>query len=213
MNPVQISQTRYTAKHYDPTKKIPAETIEDIKEILRNAPSSINAQPWHFYLAEGEAKEKIIPAIIDFNVERARDCSHLLVCTIETKIDDEWVEKLFQKEVRDGRYRPGADLTPFYKFRHDELAMLQGGYDKGEIWTREQVAIATGFLLFALPQLGIDSTTMGAVDFKKLDELLDLKAVNRKAVCVVALGYRSEGDKNATRPKSRFAKEDVFTTL
>ncbi len=49
MDLLKITQTRYTTKAYDPSKKIPAEQFERLLEILRLAPSSINIQPWHFF--------------------------------------------------------------------------------------------------------------------------------------------------------------------
>ena len=34
----RISQTRHTAKAFDPTRQIPDETIEKLRTLLRNAP-------------------------------------------------------------------------------------------------------------------------------------------------------------------------------
>ncbi|MEL0642712.1 nitroreductase family protein [Pseudoalteromonas aliena] len=35
-------------------KKISADNIEKIKELLRFRPSSVNSQPWHFLLASSD---------------------------------------------------------------------------------------------------------------------------------------------------------------
>jgi len=51
----RISQTRHTAKAFDPTRQIPDETIEKLRTLLRNAPSSVNSQPWHFLIASTPA--------------------------------------------------------------------------------------------------------------------------------------------------------------
>ena len=40
--------SRYTTKVYDHTKKINDQSIENLKEILRLSPSSINSLPWKF---------------------------------------------------------------------------------------------------------------------------------------------------------------------
>ena len=59
-----ISEHRYTCKVYDPTKKIPQDILEQLYAVLRNSPSSVNSQPWHFIVLESaEAKEKVLPAI------------------------------------------------------------------------------------------------------------------------------------------------------
>ncbi len=48
MNILALIQKRYTAKKYNAHKAIPQEKIEELKEILRLTPSSINIQPWKF---------------------------------------------------------------------------------------------------------------------------------------------------------------------
>ena len=60
MDLLNISKTRYTTKAYDASRKIPQAQFERLLEILRLAPSSINIQPWHFFIAQDQnAKEKI----------------------------------------------------------------------------------------------------------------------------------------------------------
>ena len=50
---LDIAKKRYTTKVYQP-KKISDEKIEELKEILRLAPSSINSQPWRFLFISDE---------------------------------------------------------------------------------------------------------------------------------------------------------------
>ena len=45
MNFLSIAQNRYTTKMYN-GKRIPEDTLNQLKEILRLSPSSINSQPW-----------------------------------------------------------------------------------------------------------------------------------------------------------------------
>ena len=45
---LEIARKRYTAKHYDATQPLTDEELDDLLEILRLTPSSINIQPWHF---------------------------------------------------------------------------------------------------------------------------------------------------------------------
>ena len=64
---LNISKSRYTTKAYDPNRKIPHEQFARLLEILRLTPSSINIQPWHFFIAENtNAKERIAQALPDF---------------------------------------------------------------------------------------------------------------------------------------------------
>ena len=63
MDLLSISKTRYTTKAYDPIRKIPQEQITRLLEILRLTPSSINIEPWHFFIADNQAaKERIAKA-------------------------------------------------------------------------------------------------------------------------------------------------------
>lgn len=48
MNITEIVRQRYSTKSFDPSKKIAAENFAHIEAALRNSPSSVNMQPWHF---------------------------------------------------------------------------------------------------------------------------------------------------------------------
>ena len=50
MEILDILRSRYTTKTYDSTFHLSDEQLEDIKEMLRLCPSSINSQPWAFEL-------------------------------------------------------------------------------------------------------------------------------------------------------------------
>ena len=50
MEILDILRSRYTTKTYDSTFHLSDKQLEDIKEMLRLCPSSINSQPWAFEL-------------------------------------------------------------------------------------------------------------------------------------------------------------------
>ncbi|MFX3621074.1 MAG: nitroreductase family protein, partial [Acinetobacter radioresistens] len=86
MDLLDIVHNRYTTKAYDPTKKISQEQFERFLEILRYTPSSINIQPWHFFIADHEsAKQRIAKALVgkySYNAPKVLDSSHtILFCT------------------------------------------------------------------------------------------------------------------------------------
>ena len=110
MNIVEISQKRYTTKHYDKTKKIPKEKIEQLLTVLRNSPSSVNSQPWHFYIIDNDAvKDKILPAIAEFNQPRVTDSSHTILFCIKSPLEDAHLVNLLNQEEKDGRL-PSSEL-------------------------------------------------------------------------------------------------------
>lgn len=55
MDIVELVRTRYTTKHYDPARRISDRDIADLMEVLRLSPSSVNSQPWHFFVTTEDA--------------------------------------------------------------------------------------------------------------------------------------------------------------
>lgn len=110
MSPLELVKQRYTTKHYDPSKPLTQEEIQTLVEVLRLSPSSVNSQPWHFYVAQTpEAREKLMPAVLDFNQERVRKAGLLVVLACRDTFPDAYFEQLLDQEDRDGRYSdPGT---------------------------------------------------------------------------------------------------------
>ena len=81
MSFLDLAKNRYTTKTYS-DKKIDTNKIEELKEILRLSPSSINCQPWHFtFVGNPEVKEKL--AKVSFvNEQKIREASHLVVFSV-----------------------------------------------------------------------------------------------------------------------------------
>ncbi len=58
MDFLELSKKRFTAKKFDPSKKIPEDDIKKLKEILRLSPSSVNSQPWVFIFGSSDQAKK-----------------------------------------------------------------------------------------------------------------------------------------------------------
>ena len=59
MSPVSFAHQRYTTKAYDVSSQVDQAIIDELLELLRLSPSSVNSQPWHFVVAstaEGKAR-------------------------------------------------------------------------------------------------------------------------------------------------------------
>ncbi|OCG23982.1 NAD(P)H nitroreductase [Gilliamella sp. wkB108] len=214
MNIVEISQQRYTTKHYDKTKKIPAEKLEQLLTVLKNSPSSVNSQPWHFFVIDNDtAKNKILPAIAEFNHPRITDSSHTIVFCVKTPLDDAHLVNLLNQEDKDGRF-PSEDLKHAQDQGRRYFVKLNSPTSEAQLcWESKQTYIALGQLLFAAAAIGVDSTAVEGYDSAKMDEILGLKQKGLKSIVVATLGYRAENDGNAHRPKSRLPKEQIFTFL
>ena len=58
MNYEEIAQARRSIRGYKPDP-VPREILEEIIHIAKQAPSSMNTQPWHFHVLTGEPLERI----------------------------------------------------------------------------------------------------------------------------------------------------------
>ena len=88
MEILKLLQERHTTKKYDASRKISDADFDLLLESLRLAPSSVNSQPWEFFIADTkEAKEKLLPAIADFNHSRVTDSDRLIPPTRLTMVN------------------------------------------------------------------------------------------------------------------------------
>ncbi len=208
---LKIARERYTTKHYN-GKKIPRAQLNELLEILRLTPSSVNSQPWQFILVStDEAKQKVAEALPDFNKERVLMASDVIFFAVPEKITEEHFKALLDKEIADGRYLKAEIAEGLDAGRRYFSGLHMGSVEETVSWETAQVYIALGFALFAAAGMGIDSTALEGVDFEKLDEILQLRRRGLRSVVGISLGYRRPDDSNATRPKSRLELADILT--
>ena len=219
MDIARIARTRHTCKAYDPSRKIPADQIEQLKTLLRFAPSSVNSQPWHFFIAETDAgKARIANSTPEgspyaANLPKVKNASHVVALCARTNVDDAHIAALLAQEEADGRFPTPEGKEMQNKGRNFYVGLHRANPADMQAWTQKQVYLALGTLLFGAGTLDIDATPIEGFDPKLLDEELGLAEKGLKSVVLVALGYRSEQDFNAKLPKSRLPAESVITEL
>lgn len=199
MNILELIQNRYTAKKYDTSKEIPEEIVEQLKEILRLSPSSINIQPWKFtFVQNPEIKEKLA-AVSMHNAEKINQAKLLIVFSVADDLD------AFQQVV--DNELPQA--------RRDWFNKIRAKMPENELktWLSKQVYIALGVGLTASVSLGLDSTAMEGIESDKYMEILNMSTY--KPLFAMAVGYGAEDDSNRLdyTPKSRRLKESVINTI
>lgn len=212
-----VAQLRYTTKAFDPAKRIPQETIDELLALLRLSPSSVNSQPWHFLVANSaEAKARIGKAMSGnfvYNAAKVSDASHVVVFCARTEMPASHLEALLAQEQRDGRFANDEAREGQRKSRLGYVALHR--YDQKDLqhWMEKQTYLALGTLLLAAAAAGVDATPMEGFDARTLDAEFGLRDKGFTSVVVVSLGYRAEGDFNAKLPKSRLPAETVITAL
>ena len=217
MDLLNISKTRYTTKAYDPIRKIPQEQINRLLEILRLTPSSINIQPWHFFIADNPvAKERIAKALVGkyaYNAPKVLESSHTILFCTKADISEQHLDNLLTQDDISGRFKDSNAKQG----QKDSRAGYVNYYrnEKGDIqrWAENQTFIALGQILLAAGIEGIDATPIGGFDEQIINDELHLTEKGLIPSVLLTLGYRSENDFNARLPKSRLSKEEIFTQL
>lgn len=195
MNFKTLANSRYTTKKYDPAQKISADKMEQLKEILRLSPSSINSQPWKFTIISDEALKAELAAVSYFNEQKIKDASHLVVFS---SIDD---ISQFEKQIND--HLPEGSVAYYNTF----LKPLPEAEIKS--WLQSQVYLSLGFFLSACASMDIDSSPMEGIQADNYAKILKLDGY--KPLFAVAIGYRNPDDANqpSIKPKSRLEMNDI----
>lgn len=199
MNILELIQKRYTAKKYNSDKDIPQEKIEDLKEILRLSPSSINIQPWKFTFVQNPEIKAKLASVSMHNEEKINQAKLLVIFSVADNLD------AFQKVVDSELPQARRDWYNQIKAKTPEADL--------KTWLSKQVYIALGVGLTASIALGLDSTAMEGIESDKYMAILDMK--DYKPLFAMAVGYGSEDDFNRieTTPKSRRLLENVIETI
>ena len=134
MNFLSIAQNRYTTKMYN-GKYIPEDTLNQLKEILRLAPSSINSQPWQFVFVGDKRKNEVFAPLSLMNQERVRLASHIVIFRVLDSV------ARFEQEAPSYISEGGFG---FYK----QYIKSQGDAHV-EAWMGHQVYVALGYFLSA----------------------------------------------------------------
>ncbi|EFP00855.1 MULTISPECIES: oxygen-insensitive NAD(P)H nitroreductase [Acinetobacter] len=217
MDVLNVAKTRYTTKAYDSSKKIPPAQFARLLEILRLTPSSINIQPWHFFIADNDAaKQRIAKALVgkySYNAPKVLDSSHTILFCTKADITEQHLSNLLQQDDLSGRFKDDKAKQGQKDSRTGYVSYYRN--EKGDIqrWAENQTFIALGQMLLAAGIEGIDATPIGGFDEDILTEELGLIEKNLVPSVIMTLGYRSDSDFNAKLPKSRLTQEEVFTRL
>jgi nitroreductase / dihydropteridine reductase len=196
---INLSKSRYTTKKYNPSKKISDNEIEELKEILRLSPSSINSQPWKFIFVSNEEIKNQLAEVSYFNEQKIKDASHLVVfCAID---DIQSFENQINKNLPEGAV---GYYNQFIKPLSEQEI---------KSWLKHQVYLSLGYFLSACASMSIDSTPMEGIKSNEYNAILDLK--NYTTLFAVAIGYREQNDPNQPKikNKSRLQMEEMVKVL
>ena len=194
----KIVMERYATKLFD-GRKIPEEKINKLLELIRNAASSFNIQPWKIIVIKDQKlKEKLQPAT--WNQQQIPTCSHLLVFCADTDIAGN-IDRLEKLMIENGANKESIQgymdmMRSFEKNLSNEQKLS---------WSQRQTFLALGNALNGAKALGFDSCPMEGFNPEEYSKILNLpKNLVPTALCPV--GYA----KDTAKDKLRFVKKDVF---
>ncbi|MCP1574273.1 dihydropteridine reductase [Herbaspirillum rubrisubalbicans] len=217
MSLLSAARKRHSTKAFDPSRKIPASIIAELRELLRLAPSSVNSQPWHFVIAASEAAKarigKAAEAGHPYNLSKITNASHVIVLCARTAISEPHLEAVLAKEEADGRFGDAQAKAGQHGSRLLFSNLHRYELKDAQHWMEKQVYLALGTLLLGAAELEVDAVPMEGFNAKVLDEELGLREQGFTSVVLVGLGYSGADDFNAKLPKSRLAAETIFTDL
>lgn len=199
MHFLDIAQKRYSTKKYNPKEKIAKDIVQQLQEILRLSPSSINSQPWKFTIISDTKIKSELAKVSYHNLEKINQASHLVVFSV---IDN--VEKFENENL--SQLPEGA-----VNYYHQLVKPLGEAGIKN--WMQHQVYLSLGFFLAACASMGIDSTPMEGIQPDKYDEIL--KQDGYTTLFAAVIGQRDATDLNqpTLKPKFRRPLEEVIENI
>ncbi|WP_315708132.1 oxygen-insensitive NAD(P)H nitroreductase [Brenneria uluponensis] len=208
---------RHTVKAFDSGKTLPESQIESLLNVLRNSPSSVNSQPWHFVVAstaDGRAAiAKSTTGAFAYNEPKVLNASHVIALCMHTDMDEQHLDNILTQEDQDGRFVAEGSKAGQDKSRRSYVDIHRYELRDMPQWMEKQVYLALEGLLLGAAVLGIDATPMEGFDQRTLDIELGLREQGLTSVVLVSLGVKSDKDFNALLPKSRLPREQIFTFI
>ena len=140
MSFIKSMQDRYTTKKYDASKKIKKQEIEELQQILRLSPSSINSQPWKFTFVSDLDTKKQLSEVSWINTHKVLDSDTTVVFSrinnlplFEEQIEKELPEgavnyyKEYIKPLPEAQIKAWFDKPSVFGFRRFTKCVCRNG--------------------------------------------------------------------------------------
>lgn len=182
----EVVTSRRSVHQYS-DEAVDRETVEDIFERVRHAPSSYNLQPWEFLvLTEEENRERLRDAAYD--QEHVTDAP-VAVVVLGNKDPSAHADAVLDDWVNKG-YLPNEDA------RDAVMESIRGMADLPEserrVWTVRSTTLAASALLNAAWDEGVATCPMGGFDPEAVTDAFDVDADRYEPVMLVTMGYPAE---------------------
>ncbi|MGS2740476.1 NAD(P)H-dependent oxidoreductase [Sinomicrobium sp. M5D2P17] len=200
---------RYATKKFDPSRKVSAEDLSTLKEVIRLSASSYGMQPYEVFVIEDPEIRKQLKEV-SWGQPQITDASHLVVFANKIDVTAKDTEA-YMNHISKTRSIPVENLSGFSDVINNTVVQLP--QDLKSTWAAKQAYIALGNLLAAAAQLKIDACPMEGFDAEGYNKILGLTEKGLNAAVIAAIGYRSSEDEMQHLAKVRKPSEVLFTSI
>ena len=210
MTPAELTSAlnwRYATKAFDSNKSLPEDAWQALLGSLQLAPSSFGLQPWKFIVVSNpELRQRLRDN--SWGQAQVTDADKLIVFTSRTDMTPEdiqrWIDRLAEVQGQTAEELKGyAGIVEGFCQRMSPEARHN--------WNIRQTYIALGQFMASAAAIGVDTCPLEGIDPSGYDHELGM-AGSGYATCVAcAVGYRTDDDRSASRPKARFVREEVIS--
>ena len=225
-----VVQSRYSTKRFQPHKRIPSSTLQNILETTLRSPSGFNLQPTHVILVQcphmkQELSKNCMLGI--GNIYRATDASTLAVFLADLQ-PNKRIPKIVELEQTSNVRAPGymatlsvastfllgegRTATLFKQITTDAMSPIKPmpNIEHVESWSYKNASLMAQTYVLAATSHGLATCMMEGFDVRRAREILDVP--DRYGIpLMVATGYEYEGpDKQELKRSPRLDFSDVF---
>ncbi|MDR2951122.1 MAG: nitroreductase family protein [Prevotella sp.] len=186
---------RASIRNYDTSVKISRDEMSNILQDAMTAPSSLNLQPWRFFVFDTpEGKETIKPFMM-FNQQQWETSSAIIAVYGDMECAS-YTDPILSAGVENNL------ITPEYK---DKMSEMIAGFHTSftEERLRNSVLIDCGFvtmqLMLSAKAYGYDTNPIGGFMRKELTEALDLDAKRYIPIILISIGKAAEARNDSIR--------------
>lgn len=204
-----VFRRRASTRHYDPTRKIPAEDFNAILEFARLSPSSVGSEPWKLLVIQNTNLRQKLKPVSWGMATQVDDCSHLVVILAKknARYDSDFMQQSMKRRGVTDEQIP-AVIEKYRVFQQEESDV--GKNDRTLFdWSSKQTYIALGNMLTGAAAIGVDSCPIEGFSYEQVNQILaneGLFDLNEWGVSVMAtFGYRARDIK----PRARKSLEEI----
>lgn len=193
------------------TKNMTGETVSEKKlntilEATNLAASSYGLQPFTVLVVENKSIKAQLQAAA-YGQAQIGSSSHVLVFAVSLKITEAAIQA-FVNHVATTRNIPVKVLDGYKGMMLSTVGALPA--EQQQVWAAKQAYIALGTALAAAAEQKVDACPMEGFDAAAFDKILGLTEKGLKAVVIMPIGFRAEGDTTAHFAKVRKSNEEMF---